>query len=231
MKIKSFRAVGMGKDEEAISNWVETFLSNKSFVNQEDFAYQQFSIIVQASHALQLDAIPTHGSFVVEWLEEEKDHHLTHKQLKKICESFQDRDHIRGRAIRPDFDEWWDILNKVDEKVIDLSGLIDSGIDCEFSKDGTSWHIGNLVSIRPNATFSNYKFEDSRENEFWAKCQPRMKHKMSWNGQVALKGFIAQIYLDDGVDMCIFTSKNNIDWPNVIAIEFLEVEDGYVHGW
>jgi hypothetical protein len=123
------------------------------------------------------------------------------------------------------FPEWLDELYKPTKKVIDLSVLID-GIDCEFSLDSELWYIGTLTSIVNDSMFSK------ADLVAWKYCQPRMNHKHAWDdGDCPIKGFVVRAWIDKEDFITVHTSANSIDWNDVVYVEFLEVEHGYVMPW
>jgi hypothetical protein len=114
---------------------------------------------------------------------------------------------------------------KQTKKVIDLSVLIDSQIDCEFSDDGIESRIGKLLSIKHDGTFRS-------EDWVWDKCQPRMNHIHAWQGgECPIEGFVVRAWIDKEDFLTVHTSSNSINWSKIMYVEFLEVEDGYVMPW
>ena len=55
--------------------------------------------------------------------------------------------------ITPNLDRWYAEWHKPTKKVIDLSVLIDSQIDCEIRQTPEDWVIGKLSGIHSNGTF------------------------------------------------------------------------------
>mgnify|MGYP003642493705 CR=1 FL=1 len=115
------------------------------------------------------------------------------------------------------------------KKVIDLSLLVNSQIDCEFSDEGdTSWSVGTLSNIHARGEYS-YTCEQFNE---WVYCRPRMNHKHAWDGgDCPIEGFVVRAWLDKEDFVTIHTSDNFINWNDFVYIEFLEVEHGYVMPW
>jgi hypothetical protein len=70
---------------------------------------------------------------------------------------------------------------KPTKKIIDMSVLIDSQIDCEFqSSSSMSWAIGKL---RHHVSCSKKPmYHIHRDSQGFTKCQPRMNHKHAWQG-------------------------------------------------
>jgi hypothetical protein len=121
---------------------------------------------------------------------------------------------------------------KPSEKVIDLSVLIESGIDCEFSLDGETWCVDILAIVLNNGRYSGVEYSE------WNYCRPRMNHIHAWQGgECPLpEGFIVKVWLrdnyyDDGggalaSEMVWFHDNTAGD---IIAFEVLEkLADDYV---
>ena len=120
---------------------------------------------------------------------------------------------------------------KPTKKVIDLSVLIESGIDCEFS-EGISWFFSTLKH------HSNGVYMDVTSS-VWDKCRPRMNHKHAWDGGDCPlpEGFKVKVCMRDNSvrgDMC---SHFNWKWSykaagsDIIQFEVLGLADGYVMPW
>ena len=128
------------------------------------------------------------------------------------------------------FPEWLDELYKPTKKVIDLSVLIESGIDCEFS-DHTNFHLvlkRSLIEARETGT-GRFRCE---LRDLWKYCRPRMNHKHAWlHNNCPIEGFVVRAWFDKEDFTTVDTSFNIINWNNVIWVEFLELEDGYVMPW
>jgi hypothetical protein len=136
---------------------------------------------------------------------------------------------VRHHVI-PDFDFWYAQRNKPTKKVIDLSVLID-GIDCEFrGSSSKSWTISKL---RHHVSWSKRPmYHIHRDNQGYGKCRPRMNHKHAWDsGDCPIEGFVVRAWLDKEDFVTIHTSDSFIDWNDVVYVEFLEVEHGYVMPW
>jgi hypothetical protein len=125
------------------------------------------------------------------------------------------------------------------KKVIDLSVLIDSQIDCEFqSSSSMSWAIGKLryhVSCSKKPMY--HMLWDSQG---FTKCQPRMNHKHAWQGgECPLpEGFVVEVWWRDGrSDVRPINSRNGLYWKHdnhasdIIHFKVLRVADGYVMPW
>ena len=133
---------------------------------------------------------------------------------------------------------------KPTKKVIDLSVLIESGIDCEFKDDiGDRTNFGKLLEITDADTYP-YKTGNSRADEY-AQCQPRMNHVHAWQGgECPLPdGFKVKVwYRNGGESVCSHVKEHNkatnLRWTfdsfetaAIIAFEVLGVADGYLMPW
>ncbi len=68
-----------------------------------------------------------------------------------------------------------------EKKPIDLSVLIESGIDCEFQDDGAGWwSTGTLLKLYPGGGFGKENGED--EPDHFECCRPRMNYWHDWRG-------------------------------------------------
>ena len=126
-------------------------------------------------------------------------------------------------------DDNWRI--KPTKKVIDLSVLIESGIDCEFTDN--CWQVYSsidiLTDIECNAV---HPYTTNDVDLSYNKCQPRMNHKHAWlHRNCPIEGFVVRAWFDKEDFTTVDTSFNIINWNNVIWVEFLELEDGYVMPW
>jgi hypothetical protein len=121
---------------------------------------------------------------------------------------------------------------KPTKKVIDLSVLIESGIDCEVTNNSlktNNWEIRQLQSIYSDGN-SGWPYRTEKGTH--EKCRPRMNHKHAWeSSERPIEGFIVRAWFDKKDFLTVFTSSNSIDWKKIIYVEFLEPEDGYVMPW
>jgi hypothetical protein len=133
--------------------------------------------------------------------------------------------------VEPTLSHWYAQRNKPTKKVIDLSVLIDSQIDCEF-KDDFSSHITIGTLLRITDCFS-YPYEtDNSKDEVHEECRPRMNHKHAWQGgECPIEGFVVRAWVDKEDFLTVHTSSNSINWIKIMYVEFLEVEDDYVMPW
>jgi len=116
------------------------------------------------------------------------------------------------------------------KKIIDLEPLIASGIDCEFKDaDNDTWQIIGPLSCAAGSVKFPYQ-RKGIEHVAWEQCRPRMNHKMFYNGEKPIEGFVVKVYF--GSKSAILTGyRGDAYWANVTAIEYLEVEDGYAYPW
>ena len=128
---------------------------------------------------------------------------------------------------------------KPTKKVIDLSVLIDSQIDCEFKDDiSERITIGKLQSVYDRYISDEYPYKTgtSRVDGF-GQCQPRMDHKHAWQGgECPLpEGFRVKVWLRGGGDSAILIASGYWAWnyrpQDIIAFEVLGIADGYVMPW
>tara|TARA_B110000238_G_scaffold198694_1_gene243977 strand:+ start:1031 stop:1516 length:486 start_codon:yes stop_codon:yes gene_type:complete len=135
---------------------------------------------------------------------------------------------LDSAMLSPNFEKWCRERFEPAKKVIDLSVLIESGIDCEF-KDDFSSHItiGTLLRI---TDCPSYPYEtDNSKDEVHEECQPRMNHIHAWkSGACPIEGFVVRAWFDTEDFTTVDTSSNIINWSKVMYVQFLEVEDGYV---
>tara|TARA_R110000787_G_scaffold122041_1_gene232941 strand:- start:164 stop:667 length:504 start_codon:yes stop_codon:yes gene_type:complete len=138
--------------------------------------------------------------------------------------------------IQPDLAHWYAEWHKPAKKVIDLSVLIESGIDCEFN-DG-SFDIFSPISKLTKIKDCKYPYASVSEASRF--CQPRMNHKHAWQGgECPLpEGFRVKVWFRDGSESTrSIASGNGLYWgqnnhgSDIIAFEVLGVADGYVMPW
>ena len=156
----------------------------------------------------------------------------TEAELKDACLDYLDykrKESMFENLDELSFDKWWAERNKpVKKKIIDLSPLIESGIDCEFwNEDAAPFkHISKLKLIfRSPINSPDYL---SSNDYPWEKCRPRMNQKMCHDGSKPIEGFVVRVYLDSVTSTVVNTSDNSkVIWSDVRAIEYLWVENGY----
>ena len=136
--------------------------------------------------------------------------------------------------ITPNLDRWYAEWHKPTKKVIDLSVLIDSQIDCEFKPNGGQWYVGKLKEILASGLY------EDRLSNIWEQCQPRMNHIHAWQGgECPLpEGFRVKVWYrndkegDAGDAFNLRWSNKQGEWESdIIAFEVLGVADGYVMPW
>ena len=125
---------------------------------------------------------------------------------------------------------YWRI--KPTKKVIDLSVLIESGIDCEFSDSGDdkNWHINKVAEgIYQDSLYG------TELGEYFEQCQPRMNHKHAWpEGECPLpEGFEVKVWFRSGGHTVVTTRSGNYWGINgdTMCFEVLGLADGYVMPW
>ena len=124
------------------------------------------------------------------------------------------------------------------KKVIDLSVLIDSQIDCEFNDDNEAGLFISKLSRQGDPSM-NYRYYDG-DGDTWESCQPRMNHKHAWlGGECPLpEGFRVKVWWrDDDYDEKSRRLVSELIWSHdntssdIIAFEVLGLADGYVMPW
>ena len=131
---------------------------------------------------------------------------------------------------------------KPTKKVIDLSVLIESGIDCEFS-DEESFGLNFLGTLTDQEGRDYHKYSGNSGDGFvrYAKyCRPRTKYIHAWQGgECPLpEGFMVEVwYRGGGESVRPIASGNGLYWAwnykpsDIIAFEVLGLADGYVMPW
>ena len=122
------------------------------------------------------------------------------------------------------------------KKVIDLSVLIDSQIDCEFRDDiGERTTIGKLLGIT-NADLDLYPYTTGNSaDKHYGQCQPRIHHIHAWQGgECPLpEGFVVKVWFRSGGDTTV-TIPSGLYWganSETMAFEVIGIADGYVMPW
>ena len=125
---------------------------------------------------------------------------------------------------------------KPTQKVINLSALIDSQIDCEFSDDFSSHlTIGTLLRITDCASYP-YETGNSKD-EVHGECKPRMSHIHAWQGGDCPlpEGFRVKVWWRSGGEGDAGDAFHlDLRWSNekrqsdIIQFEVLGLADGYV---
>ena len=114
---------------------------------------------------------------------------------------------------------------------IDLSVLIGTEVDCEFSDypDFKKSTIGALIRISES---NNKKYSIGGDAfTYYKYCRPRMNHRQIWeNSRSPLpSGLIVKVR---GLNMAwTEASVDDVDWPNIIAFKALRLEDNRSWPW
>ena len=133
--------------------------------------------------------------------------------------------------ITPNLDRWYAEWHKPTKKVIDLSVLIDSQIDCEFKDKGAkNWHVSKACK-----GLYQESLYGTESGDFFEQCQPRMNHKHAWpEGECPLpEGFEVKVWFRSGGHTVVTTRSGNYWGINgdTMCFEVLGVADGYVMPW
>ena len=121
--------------------------------------------------------------------------------------------------------------DKPTKKIIDLSVLIDSQIDCEFKDKGAkNWHVSKACKgIYQDSLYG------TELGEYFEQCQPRMNHKHAWpEGECPLpEGFEVKVWFRSGGHTVVTTRSGNYWGINgdTMCFEVLGLADGYVMPW
>ena len=133
----------------------------------------------------------------------------------------------------------WRIKPK--KKVVDMSALIKSGIDCEFStSNGCLAFKGPLVNIS-HASDGTVFYEIEVDGRGWLRCRPRMNHVHAWQGGDCPlpEGVTVQIYkrTRDVLTREPTGDASSFDWHHygtygdIIAFEVLGLAEGWQWPW
>tara|TARA_R110002153_G_scaffold156209_1_gene308301 strand:+ start:114 stop:602 length:489 start_codon:yes stop_codon:yes gene_type:complete len=133
--------------------------------------------------------------------------------------------------IQPDLAHWYAEWHKPTKKVIDLSVLIDSQIDCEFSDKGAkNWHVSKACK----GIFQESLY-GTKSGDFFEQCRPRMNHIHAWpEGECPLpEGFEVKVWFRSGGHTVVTTRSGNYWGINgdTMCFEVLGLADGYVMPW
>jgi len=141
---------------------------------------------------------------------------------------------LDSAMLSPNFEKWCKERFEPTKKVIDLSVLIESGIDCEFSNsDRFDLAIRrSLVGILRNGNL------ECEMGTIWKYCRPRMNHTHAWQGgECPLPEGLLMAFWFRGDSYMITTNYMIMSWTNegeasgIIAFEVLGLADGYVMPW
>ena len=143
-----------------------------------------------------------------------------------------------GPYVSSDLDRW---RRKPKLIPVDLSVLIESGIDCEFSNETPEFRysIGKLSAI--NRVDEYLMSDNSGGLKPFDKCRPRLNHIHAWQGGKCPlpKGLKIHIYYREKGNTLIHDYKveNRWEWrlsdkdSDIIHFEILGLADGYCWPW
>lgn len=124
------------------------------------------------------------------------------------------------------------------KKVIDLSCIVGSGIDCEFRHDGESWAFGQLIRIERDRKFRNGYL--NKYGAIWGKCRIRQSpHVHFWGGGDKCplpEGLEFKIYFRDGGNRTV-ENELLLRWrhtgavEDIIGFEILGTAPGWRYEW
>ena len=159
---------------------------------------------------------------------------FTEKQIKDACKDYVNHTFLFVEPQAHDFDKWWANRNNPTRKVIDLSTLVESGVDCEFWPANSNAQyklIGPLSAIRRRQLKKDKDYISSNGTP-WERCRPRMDFRMLLHSEATvIKGFVAKAYFDSGETLIVDTGHNDIIWDNVRSIKYLSVHRDWVYPW
>lgn len=158
----------------------------------------------------------------------------------KLVAQHNDYDYLASwKADGQDFYVYAERKNK--RKSVDLSVLIDSGIDCEFGEANCYIKAGleNIITYGDGKVA--YQARDLGNR--YSKCRPRMNHIHAWQGgECPLpEGFIVDVWyrdIDDETDSDTGRGlATQMQWAHehygndIIAFEVIGLADGYCYPW
>lgn len=137
----------------------------------------------------------------------------------------------------PSFHETREYRLKGERKVVDLSVLIKSGIDCEFlcQGDGETWYIGVLEKITLGHYDGDYQLYDGVSSAY--ECRPRMNHWHNWQGGDCPlpEGFEVEVLIRGGTkykDHSVnFVWHHDSGYNNIIAFRVIGLMEDYRWPW
>lgn len=173
----------------------------------------------------------------------------------KVMQAYEDGKQIEYKS--PRSDGWgdastpvWDWYNKTyrikeQKKVVDLSVLIGSQIDCEFRLSGNDgyWAVAKLSKIHVSETPHGYSSMTTYHTDYRglaSQCRPRMNHPHAWQGgECPLpEGVLVKVWYRRMGFAHISSSDYIDDWrhdgdydTNIIAFEVIGLADGYCWPW
>ena len=167
------------------------------------------------------------------------------KEMIAVMQAYEDGKQIEGKLWHdPDWYNvekplWdWDSFVyriKPTKKPVDLSVLIDSGIDCEFSIFSNLF--GKIDKLEDINHFEKAKY--ASDEKLWHQCRPRLNHIHAWQGgECPLpEGFMVKVWFRDGQDDVMEATKWGVHWrgdkdgDDIIAFEVVGLADGYCYPW
>jgi hypothetical protein len=135
------------------------------------------------------------------------------------------------------FKHWCKERFEPTKKIIDLSVLIESGIDCEF-EDNSSWEVTTIGKLYSLDTSNFLPYVLGSKQVSFKYVRPRMNHKHAWQGGDCPlpEGFIVRVWMR-GVKTSSHHIATDLRWSHtggsldIIHFEVLRVADGYVMPW
>ncbi len=128
--------------------------------------------------------------------------------------------------------ECWRVHVPPKKQVIDLSVLIESQIDCEFSDRGQQWHVDKLKEIEYGEVEPYVNAEAT-----YMKCRPRMNHLHAWQGGDCplAEGLNVRLWLRNGHTFETLHCEER-DWvskghDSIIAFEILGLSENWQWPW
>ena len=144
---------------------------------------------------------------------------------------------LDSAMLSPNFEKWCKERFEPTKKVIDLSVLIDSQIDCEFYDELVFDEEQLRISFLTSIDCSRYPY--SLGCDVYRFCRPRMNHIHSWQGDKCPlpEGFMVKVWWRDKQHPPEVREASENYWElyneesDIIAFEVLGLADGYVMPW
>jgi hypothetical protein len=147
--------------------------------------------------------------------------------------------------VDPECTSWYEVFDyrlKAKPKVIDLSRLIDSGIDCEFSdsEDFNLISIGQLANVFTDDDQLPYSTVSSKIHNY---VRPRLDHWMHWDGSSTeplpdglmiewkSKAGIGYVGATESQNLAWGYQHKNTDFTNIIAFRIVGLAEDYKWPW
>lgn len=101
-------------------------------------------------------------------------------------------------------------------KIIDMSYMINNGVDCEFSDDSKQWFIGKLFDIRTDN--GEYAYRKDHPNAGYRHCRPRHNEWLTHTGDKCPvpEGFTGKIRLANRTE-CEVHDLTEAFWKHPVA--------------